>query len=203
MQDSSLSRARRIRDPRSAAALGDPLRRRILLSFVARERTVAELAAAMGLEIKRLHYHVAALARLGLLRITKSRQRAGRPIKYYRASASAFFVPGDVAAELPSAHLTRQLQEALGAARRGQDDGVLYEVNEKGEPRMRMVALSPARNFASAEIWRMLALSSKDAQSLSAEIRALLEKYAKRSSGGSSWLIHFALCSTIPQRARK
>jgi DNA-binding transcriptional ArsR family regulator len=202
MQDGALSRARRIRDPKAAAALADPLRRRILLSFVHRERSVAEVAASMGLEIKRLHYHVTALAQLGLLRIIRSRQRAGRPIKYYRASASAFFVPGDVAAELPSASLMRQLQEGLAAARRGRDDGVLYEVNEKGEPRMRMVALSPARNFAAAETWRILTLSSKDAQSLSAEFRALLQTYANRSSGGS-WLIHFALCSTIPGRARK
>jgi hypothetical protein len=154
---------------------------------------VAELAAALGVEIKRLHYHVTALVRLRLLTVVRTRRRAGRAVKLYRASAAAFFIPDEIAAEIPSAPLMRQMQESLAAARRTQDEGVLYDVSENGKPRMRSIAQSSKRNFAAAETWRILTLSTEDARHLSDEMRALLEKYASRN--GDSWLAHFALCS--------
>src|SRR5947209_14259496 len=102
MQDDILSRALRVRDAKAAAALGDPFRRRILLFCVTQEYGVAELAKATGMEIKRLHYHVGALARLGLLKITGRRRRGGRAIKLYRAAAPAFFVPAELESRSPS-----------------------------------------------------------------------------------------------------
>ena len=184
---------RRIAGPKAAAALADPLRRRIVLSCVPSEHSVAELATAMAVDIKRLHYHVTALVRLRLLVIARTRRRAGRPIKLYRATASSFFVPADIAGELPSAQLMRQMQQSLAAARRAQDEGILYDMNENGQPRMRMVASSATRIVAATETWRVLALSREDGRRLSGEVGQLLEKYGDRS--GDACLIHFALCS--------
>src|SRR5579864_1235174 len=99
MQDRVLSSSLRIRDRKAAAALADPFRRRILLLFVAKEYGVGELAEKTGTEIKRLHYHVKALAKLGLLKVARSRRRGGRPIKLYRAAAPAFFVSTEIAPE--------------------------------------------------------------------------------------------------------
>jgi len=92
----------------------------------------------------------------------------------------------------------RQLQEALITARRVRGEGLLYDVSEEGEPRMKIVALSSESNFRAAETWRVLTLSRKDAEELSNEFRALLVNYAKRRGG--RWLVHFAVCPTTPSR---
>jgi DNA-binding transcriptional ArsR family regulator len=201
MQDQSLSRAARVRDRKTAAALADPLKRRIVLSCVARERAIAELAGAMGMDLRQLHYHIGVLVRRGLLVVSHTRPRAGRPIKFYRASACAYFVPSEIAVEMPSAALARQMEAALLAARRRDDEGILYEVTATGEPRMRIVAGSSQPASTPAELWRVLALSAQDAQRLSGEIRAVLAKYADRSGG--AWLVHFALCPTKLPRLKR
>ena len=88
MPDDLLSRAFRVRDPKMAAALSDPLRRRVVLLLAKRERSLGELALAADVELKRLHYHVGVLQALGLVVVTGRRPRAGRPAKLYRAVAA-------------------------------------------------------------------------------------------------------------------
>src|SRR5262245_51941050 len=87
MKDDTLSRAHRITDVRAAAAFSEPLRRRLVLELAGRERALAELAASTGLDLKRVHYHVTALQKLGLVRVTRKQARAGRAIKFYRTVA--------------------------------------------------------------------------------------------------------------------
>ena len=65
MKDDTLSRAHRITDRRAAAAFSDALRRRLVLELARRERAIAELAASTGLDLKRVHYHVTALTKIG------------------------------------------------------------------------------------------------------------------------------------------
>lgn len=200
MQDISLSRALRLRDPKAAAVLADPLKRRIVLSCVGRERAVAELATQLEMDLRRIHYHVGALVRRRLLIVSRTRRRAGRPIKFYRAAAAAFFVPSEIAVETPSAALARQMQESLLAAHRRHGEGMLYDLAATGEPRMRLIASGRPESEPS-ETWHVLSISAPDAQRLSRDIRALLAKYATRSSG-TAWLIHFALCPAKPPRSR-
>jgi hypothetical protein len=162
------------------------------LLFVGKEYGVAELAERTGTEIKRLHYHVNTLAKLGLLKVARSRRRPGRAIKLYRASAPAFFVPAEIAPQSSSIALVRQLQESLVAARAGREEGMLYHIDEEGEPRMKRLLTSGSnRENAAAEVWRVLALSQKDAHQLSREITAVMGKYSDRTGG--TWLVHFAV----------
>jgi DNA-binding transcriptional ArsR family regulator len=192
MQEKLLSSALKIRDRKAAAALTDPFRRRILLMFIGNEYGVAELAHGTGIEIKRLHYHISALEKLGLLKVARSRPRAGRPIKIYRAAAPAFFVRAEIAPQPSSIPLSGLLNESLAAARAGREEGMLYHIDEGGEPRMKRIVSSDSRGVdAATEAWRVLALSQKDAQQLSREVAAVIEKYSDRT--GASWLIHFAV----------
>jgi len=71
MKDDTLSRAHRVSDRRAAAAFADPLRRRLVLELARRERALAELATSTGLDLKRVHYHVTALKKLGLVTVTR------------------------------------------------------------------------------------------------------------------------------------
>ena len=93
MDQSLLSSATRIGDAHAAAALVDPFRRKVLFAFGPEGRSIAEVSATHDWELKRLHYHVQALEKLGLLTVVGAIKRAGRPIKLYRMAAPAWFVP--------------------------------------------------------------------------------------------------------------
>lgn len=108
MKDDWLSSATRITDERAAAALSDPMLRRLVLSFVQVPRSIGEIAAESQIDIKRLHHHVTRLCQIGLLKVVGKRRRPGRAIKLYGASAEAFFIPFEVAPELFTEGLSRE-----------------------------------------------------------------------------------------------
>src|SRR5688572_6992339 len=69
--------------------LADPLRIRIL-ELLGEERTTKQVAGILGLPPTRLYHHVAALERVGLVRLARTQQRRGAVEKYYHAVARAF-----------------------------------------------------------------------------------------------------------------
>jgi DNA-binding transcriptional ArsR family regulator len=194
MPEEILSRAYRISDRRAAAALADPLRRRVVLLLALRDRSVTELASAVGVELKRLHYHVESLRRIGLLTVTSERARAGRPIKRYRAVADTFFVPVESMDVTPGARLAEELRGALARLTDASQEGVLYQVSSKGEFLMRLIQGPRSKSIPMAERWLVLKLSRLEAQRLAKEVEQWLQAAAERSRGSSeSYLVHFAL----------
>lgn len=77
----------------AAQIFADPRSRRFIEPFIGRERTVKEVAAELDVTMSSALYRVRQLAALGLLEVTRSEPRHGRPIKHYRAVAEGFFVP--------------------------------------------------------------------------------------------------------------
>ncbi len=77
----------------AAALIADPLRAVFLYPFIGRERTASEVAAEFGWKLSRLLYQIKRLCSFELLQITRIETRGGSPIKWYRATANAFFVP--------------------------------------------------------------------------------------------------------------
>ncbi len=69
--------------------LADPLRMRIL-STLGEERTTKQVAEILGEKPTRLYHHVAALERVGLVRLTRKRQNRGTTEKYFVAVARTF-----------------------------------------------------------------------------------------------------------------
>ena len=194
MKDEILSRAMRVDDRRAAAAFSDPLRRRLLLQLIGREQSVAELAGATGMELKRLHYHVTALAGLGLIRVTAQRARAGRAAKLYRAAADAFYVPAALGGTSgPHEAMAVALTESLAAVRRRSGAGMVYYL-EHGAPRMRAISIAQAERAATAELWKVLRLSRAEAQRLAEELAQCLYRYShSRERGARAYLVHIAL----------
>ena len=82
-----------IEDERQAELLSDTRSFEYFAPFIAREKSVSEVAAELGCSLETTLYHVNKLLEVGLLRITGEQARAGRPIKRYRSVADAFFVP--------------------------------------------------------------------------------------------------------------
>ena len=79
----------RLTDLRQMKVLADPRRIRIL-ELLCEERTTKQVAGILGEPPTRLYHHVAALARVGLIRLARTRQSRGAVEKYYVAVAKAF-----------------------------------------------------------------------------------------------------------------
>lgn len=82
-----------ITERRAMRLLLDNERRRVLTAFMLRPSSVKAAADSLGLPLKTVHDRVRTLEQLGLVRVTHSQARRGRPIKHYRSSADGFFVP--------------------------------------------------------------------------------------------------------------
>lgn len=197
MKDDILSRAFRVAHPRSATAFADPLRRRLVLLMAGQERSVAQMAAATGQDIKRLHYHVTALRKLGLIKVARAQRRAGRPIKLYRAVAEAFFVSDDVAPSPPSVALNDELRRSLAKLRDPARRGVLYRLGPDGEPRMQPVRDPGPSGTPAGEQWRILRLTRADAQRLAERIEQALNEFAGRDGTAKPYLVHFAMAPRV------
>ena len=70
--------------------LADPRRIRIMEILCGEERTTKQVAEILGEPPTRLYHHVTALARVGLIQLTRTRQSRGALEKYYVAVAKAF-----------------------------------------------------------------------------------------------------------------
>ncbi|MCP2014894.1 putative transcriptional regulator [Deinococcus sp. HSC-46F16] len=81
-----------VADPAAIALLLRERPRRVLAAFLSGETTVSAAARQTGLDLRVVHRDVQALARAGLLRVSRLERRAGRAVKHYRPSADAYFV---------------------------------------------------------------------------------------------------------------
>ena len=70
--------------------LADPLRIRILELLCDEELTTKQVARKLDEKATRLYHHVEALERVGLIRLTRTRQNRGTIEKYYIGVAKAF-----------------------------------------------------------------------------------------------------------------
>jgi DNA-binding transcriptional ArsR family regulator len=70
--------------------LADPLRVRILECLGVEERTTKQVADLIGEKPTKLYHHVEALERVGLIRMTRTRQNRGTLEKYYQSVARRY-----------------------------------------------------------------------------------------------------------------
>ena len=99
-----------ITEPRAVKLLLDAKRRHVLNTVMLEARSVKQIAEFLGRDLKYAHDQIRTLERLGLIRVTHSEARQGRPIKHYRAIANGFFVPFHAA---PTATLEGFIEHTL------------------------------------------------------------------------------------------
>ena len=97
MEHDDASSALIVTDPDVAAVLASPDHLRFVAPFVARERTMTDVARELDVPLSTLYRRVQRYVRLGLLRVAREEARAGRARKHYRSTRDAFFVPNRVA----------------------------------------------------------------------------------------------------------
>jgi hypothetical protein len=169
-----------------------PRQRKILLSLVDEARSLSQLARLTETPLNLLHHHVHKFMRLGLVTITRKEARAGAPIKYYRATARAFFVPAELMSTAPGAAMTSQLREQLARSLARSLQGVVYWHDRNG-PRMRLVK-NAGPGMMATELWLQLRLSEADAVTLANDLRALLHRFEGRSTKTQRrYVIHAAI----------
>jgi hypothetical protein len=180
--------------------MDDSPKRRLLLSLVERARSVSEVAVREGLSIGSAHHLLSGFVKRGLAYVEREEKRAGRPIKHYRSVARSYFVPLEHVSGSPGGGLAAEIRSRLDAALSHSDeDGVLFDVDDEGQPRVSWFARSGARRAPVAEFWQILKLSEADAHELIEAMGALLNQYQGRAGKGRVFLIHGA----VAPRARR
>ena len=176
----------------AAAVFGSARQRKILLSLIAKDGSLSDLAQVTALPLNLLHYHVGKLVRLGLVEITSRRKRAGTPISLYRAKARVFFVPAALSKTLPGEEMSQRLRAALENGLAGAIKGVEYTHDGHG-PKMKPVRHEGGSQMAVA-YWFELRLEDADAGALAAELGAMLARFRKRkTTRGRNFIVHAAL----------
>jgi hypothetical protein len=199
MEDDPLSRAEEVLDPGAGAVFANPQLRRILMLFAARSLSLSQAAARSGIDLKRLHNHVGKLRRLGLLVVDREEPRAGRPIKFYRTSSAAFFVPIELLPRDFGEDLAKELLGYLSENARRTVRGAHVSAGPEGQIRARIIADEQSRPQV-LEIWRVLRLEREEADALGQEIRAVLDRYEQSASGrGQVYLLLTAMARRASQ----
>ncbi len=185
---------------------------RLLHVFTPEARGVADAARALDVTTEWLYKRVRRLERAGLLTVQDTRPRAGRAIRRYRAVAETFFVPFSlVPPETVGRHnrarhldlfetaIGRTFREApfdqagwgFVTARTSGGDVSLRIVREDG---VRWADLGDAAPVMVSG-WHLLHLGAGDARELQGELRALHERFARRSGDGT-YLLGIFLADT-------
>lgn len=176
----------------AAQVFEDSRRRRLVLSFVGRARSLSEAAAENDAPLGWVHYHARRWLDLGLLKVVGEQARQGRPIKTYTAAAEAFFVADEHLRQSATAGLARELDAALLKVGRDENGaGVLFSVSD-GRPTMTRVGGPPRRT--AAQFWLIFPLNDEEAVELGREMEALLRRFGGRApQGRRPYLLHAAL----------
>jgi hypothetical protein len=180
-----------VTDPKAAAIFNNLRQRQILLALIDRECSLGELAEVTQAPLNLLHHHVRRLIAFGLVKISGRRKRAGTPIKLYRASARAFFVPADLVAA-PTGPLNDKLRGVLEQSLAGTYRGILF-AHDGTDGEMRLIWDEEFGGGVS-ELWAEVALSESEAAEVSAELAAILRRHARRSGKGRRrYIVHAAV----------
>lgn len=195
MQSPDLSRAFKVEDPLQSACFENQLRGRLLVACGARERSLSDLSAELGAPLPKLHYHVQRLLEAGLLKVSRSEPRAGRPVRFFRAIAESFLVPQEGLPELPGARWAEELREALARdLGKGGDVALLYASSADGQFMVRLIRDENAPKPRGFEQWRIVHLAPAQRAALARDFVELLQRYseAEAGPGNDAYLVHAA-----------
>lgn len=189
-----------VTDAEQARILTSPRALRLFRPFLARERTVSEVARETGADLNAVLYRVRTYLAAGLLEVVRETLRPGRAVKAYRSVHDAYFVPYDVT---PFATLEERMLEQMlpgikdrvrAQARLLQRSGLwgqsLYR-DEAGE-----VWISSAEGATRSDdwldprggidFWTEVWLTTEEAEDLRSTLYEALERYGRRPTDGEA-----------------
>lgn len=197
-----------------ARLLSDPKSLRFFGPFLASEKTVTQASQEVGCDLHAMLYRVRTFLAAGLLRVTREEKRAGRPVKNYRSSHNAYFIPFTTT---PYADLEERLREQFGLLTEelvrgfasvlrqvGHDGRWLYRDDEglvgskSGEEKSSEFDFDHPHWPAAYDFYAEIYLSRDEAKALQLELRDLHARYLSRRqvSPGDKYVLQVAL---VPQ----
>jgi DNA-binding transcriptional ArsR family regulator len=197
MEPPDPSRAYRISTPAEAAALDHPVRARLLMACALGERSLGALAKEIGQPLPKLHYHLGRLTACGLLRLSRTQARAGRPIRYYRAAAEAFLISLADMGEPAAEGWNRELRRSLAEQANRRELSMLYYSDGPGRMRVRLIDPDgKARASRAFDLWKVLTLTAEQRVALAQELAAVIARY-EPSPGGEPFFVHAAFAPKL------
>ena len=202
---------RTVQDPTQARLLTDPRTRPFFEPFLAHDNTVSAAAKEVGCTLHAMLYRVRVFLEAGLLRVAREEPRAGRPVKHYRSTFDAYFIPHSVTpyANLEDALLEQTKEQAAFLARQW------AAVAPKYRPRRQTLLPRPLRRGqlgvgevssvkldfdnptypAAFDFSLELRLSKEEAKALQLELRDLYLRYlpARAQTSGGDYVFQAAL----------
>lgn len=82
-----------LENARAAEFVVNPASNRYLAPFLGRERSPAEVARELGVDVGSVTYRIKQMLEWGLLEHSRTQARSGRAVRFYRSSANGFFAP--------------------------------------------------------------------------------------------------------------
>jgi hypothetical protein len=220
MQQKSASRQVVLRDPRVARWVRQPLGLSVLRAFMAGATPLAPVAEQLTLPPSTVLRWARRWLEVGALVIDSECARAGRPVKWYRAVSTRFFIPyeaeglalpEDVVRRLVQMRVEPQVRGLIEAARvtytKGsmKDWGTVLYADRHGELVVRP-DFAPGRtpdllsdagpaylNFYSDD----LRMSAAQAKRLQRELVALLKRYKDQAQAGQAFTLSLVLTPRV------
>lgn len=177
-----------------------------LTPFMKEPRSLKEAATELALPIPNVHYWASKFLSLGLLEVVRVEQRVGKPVKYYRASAQRYVVPGALVPEGHFEHSERawvgRFWSALERAspeilhRHGVEVGLEADgslsINPYPDPPQPWDLLGDEAPAALNTWSDALHLDPSDAKALQRELWGLFDRY-RRKAGRHPYIVHLGL----------
>ncbi len=191
-----------LEDPRAAEFVVNPASNRYLAPFLGRERSPVEVARELGVDVGSVTYRVRQMLELSLVEKSRLEPRSGRPIQFYRSSATGFFAPlrltqaanfeelRQQAGRDSQALLEKSLYAAWQALKAEAEWGVHLYRTPEGEINRDFVPLEGAQESSfwdwilteqATPLWDQyfyLNLPREKAKDLQLELAGVLERYA-------------------------
>lgn len=185
-----------------AKLLLDPTYIGYLIPFWGQDRTISQAAAELQLPLNSVHYRVTKLHQAGLLSITATTKRAGRPIRHYRTTADRFIIPDQLRTSDDEHRLTTELLPMVksiitGLTRNAPDStGRLLYLDEHRRLHSDSCKVTTDTEYdqprtetterVGAVQYGQVQLSPAAAQAFQAELKALVNRYTQTGTEASS-----------------
>jgi DNA-binding transcriptional ArsR family regulator len=154
-------------------ALADELRLRIVELLTQQPMTVTQLGEVLGVAPAKVHYHVRELERVGLLRLSFTREKSGILEKYYTAVAKNLSIPSSLLQQTPPDELLAAFNGYLQTAVAGFMRAASTLLRTKPEA---LTDKSTTMSIGGSTLW----LTPDEFREFSKQLEALVQRYAQR-----------------------
>lgn len=202
-------------DAEAARFMLDSRNLQYLRPFVSQERSIQQAASDLGISVGKMSYWTHKLLDRGLLVQSREVRRAGKPVRYYRATAEEFIAPIDILPEFSDVDLVKAhaswwwntfMEEVARAGRRAYPDWQLRvtgtDLLHRLEPAVKQDIPVKEQEYPVND-WFHADLTPDQAERFQAELLALIGRYHSVQNGDQEtqkYMFHLGMVRrTLPE----